>query len=138
MIGNDKKKNVRFMEIVTSAIVRFTNANDGVEEEEEEENEINDLMRDALCCLRVRLTKSTDFGLINIAMGYNLATCKRFIALPDTSKIQCLPFSATSRTLATEVNILRGTQEPNLSGYSDIKSSLIRSLRGPNIITGLV
>lgn len=30
MIGNDKKKNVCFMEIVTSAIVRFTNANDGV------------------------------------------------------------------------------------------------------------
>lgn len=49
------------------------------------------------------MIESTDLGLINTAIGYNCATCKRFIALPDTSRIQCLPFSATSRTLATEV-----------------------------------
>lgn len=33
---------------------------------------------------------------------------------------------------------LRGTQDPNLSGYSEIKSSLIRSFSGPRIITGRV
>lgn len=33
---------------------------------------------------------------------------------------------------------LRGTHDPNLSGNSDIKSSLIRSFIGPRIITGLV
>lgn len=33
---------------------------------------------------------------------------------------------------------LRGTQEPNLSGYSAIKSSLMRSFSGPKIITGRV
>lgn len=46
---------------------------------------------------------STDFGLMNTAMGKSCATCNRLIALPDTSKMQCLPFSATSRTDATEV-----------------------------------
>ena len=33
---------------------------------------------------------------------------------------------------------LRGTQLPNLSGNSDIKSSLILSFNGPKIITGLM
>lgn len=32
---------------------------------------------------------STDFGLMNIAMGYSWATWSRLIALPETSKIQC-------------------------------------------------
>lgn len=34
--------------------------------------------------------------------------------------------------------ILRGTHDPNLSGNSEIKSSLIRSFSGPNMITGRV
>lgn len=32
---------------------------------------------------------------------------------------------------------LRGTQLPNFSGYSEIRSSFILSLRGPNMMTGL-
>lgn len=35
---------------------------------------------------------STDFGFIKIAIGYNCATCNRFIAFPLTSNIQCLPW----------------------------------------------
>jgi hypothetical protein len=33
---------------------------------------------------------------------------------------------------------LRGTQQPNLSGKSYIKSLFIRSFTGPNIMTGRV
>lgn len=33
---------------------------------------------------------------------------------------------------------LRGTQLPNLSGNSEIRSSLIRSLSGPRMMTGRV
>ena len=40
---------------------------------------------------------STDLGLMKIAMGYNWATCKRLIALPLTSKIQCLPCNLQNR-----------------------------------------
>lgn len=38
------------------------------------------------------ITDSTDFGLINMATGYNCATCNLLIALPLTSSIQCLPW----------------------------------------------
>ena len=33
-----------------------------------------------------------DGGLMNTAIGHNPATWSRFIALPDTSKIQCFPW----------------------------------------------
>lgn len=39
------------------------------------------------------IMESTDFGLMNIAIGYNWATWRRLIALPDTSKMQCLPWN---------------------------------------------
>ena len=40
--------------------------------------------------------------------------------------------------LKVERRNLRGTQLPNLSGNSEMRSSLIRSLSGPRMITGLV
>lgn len=41
------------------------------------------------------------------------------------------------KTLTNISEYLRGTQDPNLSGNSDIRSSLILSFIGPRIITGL-
>jgi len=34
---------------------------------------------------------SIDFGFTSMATGYRLATWRRFIAFPLTSRIQCLP-----------------------------------------------
>ena len=42
------------------------------------------------------------------------------------------------KKFAENKKYLRGTQLPNLSGNSLIRSSLIRSLSGPKMMTGLV
>ena len=38
---------------------------------------------------------STDLGLMKIATGKSPATCSRLMALPLTSRIQCLPWRQT-------------------------------------------
>lgn len=40
--------------------------------------------------------------------------------------------------LNCRIKVLRGTQLPNRSGNSEIKSSLMRSFIGPRIMTGLL
>jgi len=37
------------------------------------------------------MMESTDFGLMKMAMGNSCATCNLLMALPLTSRMQCLP-----------------------------------------------
>ena len=49
------------------------------------------------------MMESTDLGLMKMAIGCRAAICRRLMAFPLTSKMQCFPFSATWRTDATDV-----------------------------------
>lgn len=37
------------------------------------------------------MSASMDLGLMKTAMGYSCACCSRLMALPETSRMQCLP-----------------------------------------------
>ena len=63
-------------------------------------------MKNVLVVAHLSLTasmKAGDLGLRKTAMGKSLAASSLLMALPETSRMQCLPRSATSFTEATLV-----------------------------------